>query len=277
MIIILKNADFSANNIGSVVIPWENKDATAMMNRFADGTKSKEREYAFALFITKLQEIGLYENISYIGVPSLANTIADAYRNLKTGVALDYNPTDYSRYKLEKYGTYTSANGNNGQIKASLSGLSEVTLAIGTIEKTSGVKYMLHMGNMDVSYRVCAGSKNIVRPQTTQIGVNSFVTSASTPNITDANQFVCITNGVQTSPSLDGVETPVALGFNYGDTRFSGYPGFANSSWHNTGLETLIIILNKALSVSEAMALDGAISGYTDYIYEGDIDTIAIS
>ena len=89
MLIVLKGADFSANKIGTVVVPRENFDVTTS-NILSKYTKSVSIDIQYALddLIIGLKANGIWSKIVFAYFPVLANSVAEALYEAKGGIAL---------------------------------------------------------------------------------------------------------------------------------------------------------------------------------------------
>lgn len=94
MIIVLKNADFSAQNIGQISFDAELDPAVvSMLNRYTRFPAVKTNRYAQALnmFYYRLQVSGVYDKLKLLSIPFYANDISEC------GVSIiDDNVTGYN-------------------------------------------------------------------------------------------------------------------------------------------------------------------------------------
>ena len=83
MIFVLKNADFSANNIGTIPLDIEVHEETELIAaRFAgmtDNTKSH-----LNIFVDRLIKAGIYSKLKHLMLPLVAGNVADALQNVLT-------------------------------------------------------------------------------------------------------------------------------------------------------------------------------------------------
>lgn len=83
MIIVLKEADFSANNIGSILIPLSLSEWTKnVVNRFSAYNWTEERKQYLERFYRNLEKYGIFQNIEYMAMPVFASNITGAVKNL---------------------------------------------------------------------------------------------------------------------------------------------------------------------------------------------------
>ena len=83
MIFVLKNADFSANNIGTIPLDIEVHEETELIAaRFAgmtDNTKSH-----LNIFVDRLIKAGIYSKLKHLMLPLVAGNVTDALQNVLT-------------------------------------------------------------------------------------------------------------------------------------------------------------------------------------------------
>lgn len=91
MILILKNADFSRNNIGNIPIINPLTDETLrIMQSYSKFPVEQKNEYVQALnsFIAGAKEAGIYDKISVLAIPILAANIGECSVNVKNGARI---------------------------------------------------------------------------------------------------------------------------------------------------------------------------------------------
>ncbi|MBR6517646.1 MAG: hypothetical protein IKT40_12515 [Bacilli bacterium] len=104
MIIVLKNADFSRNNIGNIPINLPIKEETKrIMSLYTKYPVEQENEFAQALnsLVTKMQNSGLYDKITMLALPSMASSIAECRINAKNGDVVSNESLFESLYTLD--------------------------------------------------------------------------------------------------------------------------------------------------------------------------------
>lgn len=112
MLIVLKGADFSANKIGTVIIPRENLDVTTS-EILSNYTKSLSTDVQYALddLIIGLKANGIWSKIVFAYFPCLANSVTEALYEAKNGVSLsevvNAGSIVTTGYQLENYGLKT--------------------------------------------------------------------------------------------------------------------------------------------------------------------------
>lgn len=91
MILILKNADFSRNNIGNIPITNPLTDETLrIMQSYSKFPAEQKNEYVQALnsFIIGMQDAAIYDKVSVLAIPILAADIGECSVNVKSGATL---------------------------------------------------------------------------------------------------------------------------------------------------------------------------------------------
>lgn len=112
MLIVLKGADFSANKIGTVVLPRENVDVTTS-EILSNYTKSLSINVQYALddLVIGLKSNGIWAKIVYAYFPCLANSVTEALYEAKGGIALSEAVNSASiittGYQVDNYGLKT--------------------------------------------------------------------------------------------------------------------------------------------------------------------------
>lgn len=82
MIFILKNADFSANNLGKIDLPFDLTDRhKAMLAQYSKNITFNQK-MAFGAFINTLDNSGLMSKIKVLCMPILAANVGEAFVNL---------------------------------------------------------------------------------------------------------------------------------------------------------------------------------------------------
>lgn len=111
MIIVLKGADFSANNLGQVDVPITYTEK--MLNYFealGNSTLSEEKKQAAAKLVAQLEYEGLMSKIGYLFLPVLSNSVEQSMINLASDDLEVINPINASLD--ENNGLVISRNGN---------------------------------------------------------------------------------------------------------------------------------------------------------------------
>ena len=83
MIVVLKGADFSANNLGQINISGDARTQTMTMLGYFHKTFTKEQRIAIDEFVAKLQDLGIWDKITNLYLPIIATDRTDAMFNLK--------------------------------------------------------------------------------------------------------------------------------------------------------------------------------------------------
>lgn len=92
MILILKNADFSRNNIGNIPITNPLTEETLrIMQSYSKFPAEQKNEYVQALnsLIVGISDAGIYDKISVLAIPILASNIGECSVNVKSGARLE--------------------------------------------------------------------------------------------------------------------------------------------------------------------------------------------
>lgn len=85
MILILKGADFSANNIGQIEISRKFQEETiAILSKYTK-ILTQEQNYAIDTFVVSLKSLGIYSKLYSIVLPILANDKTEALKNALSG------------------------------------------------------------------------------------------------------------------------------------------------------------------------------------------------
>lgn len=85
MIIVLKGADFSANNIGKIEVPRELDVRTKELLSRYSATLDTNKQYAVDDFVTGLYNNGLADKITCLLLPCLSSSLEEAMVNALTG------------------------------------------------------------------------------------------------------------------------------------------------------------------------------------------------
>ena len=84
MIIVLKGADFSANNIGKIEIPRDLTEKQKQMLANYSKNLSYEQKMAFGTFMNTIDDNGITPKIKVLCMPILAGDKSEAFVNLVT-------------------------------------------------------------------------------------------------------------------------------------------------------------------------------------------------
>lgn len=103
MIIRLKGADFSANNIGKIVYERILKDETRSLLSNYTKVLSEDQQFAVQDFLDGLKDAGIWSTIGNLYLPVLCGNISEALFNVKTSVL---DGTFSSSYVLENNGVH---------------------------------------------------------------------------------------------------------------------------------------------------------------------------
>jgi hypothetical protein len=115
MVFILKDADFSANNVGTIEIPVElNEETLAILAKTTKYSESSSQTLALDAFITALKRNGLWSKIALFVPTFMAasttemayDVISDAY--LVWTNAGTYNSANDTYASASKYGSYVT-------------------------------------------------------------------------------------------------------------------------------------------------------------------------
>lgn len=82
MIIVLKGADFSANNIGKIEIPRDLTEKQKQMLANYSKNLSYEQKMAFGTFMNTIDDNGITPKIKVLCMPILAGDKSEAFVNL---------------------------------------------------------------------------------------------------------------------------------------------------------------------------------------------------
>lgn len=109
MIFILKNADFSKNNVGVIDLTFEVSDETKQLLSNYDKTFFDTEQFAVQRFITGLKDNNIWDKINNLYIPALAGSLATCMYNLKSNT-IDAVPND-NAYMMEQNGLRTKEYG----------------------------------------------------------------------------------------------------------------------------------------------------------------------
>lgn len=113
MIIVLKNAVFSANNIGHIDMPIEiDADIQSLLANYSKAL-SLEKQFAVQSFIKTLRSTGVMSKLHGLYLPILAGQLNESFVNCIDGEShsVTYSPNADS-YQLSSYGVNRYADGN---------------------------------------------------------------------------------------------------------------------------------------------------------------------
>ena len=104
MIFVNKNADYSANSIGKVVVPIHYEKETLQLLSQVTRNVDDAKKTALNILVRSLKSKGLYQYIDMLSLPYFSANPAEATRNLATNTPSDYTDSLNSYYKMEEYG-----------------------------------------------------------------------------------------------------------------------------------------------------------------------------
>lgn len=108
MIIVLNEADFSANNIGQIPNVSELSEQTlAILSNATKYPKSKWNDYSQALntLVNGLVNAGIYDKVSLLTIPVMSKNLTECACNQKTGVSVANTTAFANIYSLESDGS----------------------------------------------------------------------------------------------------------------------------------------------------------------------------
>ena len=105
MIITLKNADFSINNIGKIDINEKlNENTKEILSKYSRQFTDTQK-LALQHFVNGLKSNGIWEHMCNLYIPALAGDMSEMLYNIKTGVVDSIPDSEY--YQSESYGLRT--------------------------------------------------------------------------------------------------------------------------------------------------------------------------
>lgn len=145
MINILKEADFSANNIGKVTIPVVLDDDTlAVLQYVTKYSTSSPQALALDQFVVGMKENGLWDKVKFLALPAFANSLAECFINVKDGISYGPSTTDiYEKvndgYRVNPLATLSNST-NVASYKFDISSLvSPSDFSIGVYDSSGGM------------------------------------------------------------------------------------------------------------------------------------------
>lgn len=170
MILRLRGADFSANNIGKINIIRELRDDTKQLLSNFSKELTTNQQYALQDFIDGLKESGLWSAIGNLYLPILAGDLSETLFNIKTSV-LDATPNGES-YILENGGLHPIANGTKAYVKynGSYQNFHAVIYPTETIAKFDNDQFIY--GLNDYGYNYCRFGVNVSNNLTCYVAIN---------------------------------------------------------------------------------------------------------
>lgn len=103
MIVVLKDADFSANNIGTIEIPYELSQSTKDLLTHLTKYDEEDREaIRLDMFLKALNSASWKSKIKFLCLPAFASTISECFYNIIDGE--NYAPEVVDIYEVRNYG-----------------------------------------------------------------------------------------------------------------------------------------------------------------------------
>lgn len=286
MIIVNRNADYSAVSIGHVDIPFEDSDASRLMAQYSKSI-SETHATAFAHLIADIKAAGLKDYIQCMQIPFLAANGAEAYMDSWREENSTFNASRHLGFHLGKYGSYyvseelapaprpscpyvATGIASGAVTLASLSYLKEFEAGpIATAGALWNSRAYLTGGNPQ--YNIAPSGINPT------IGKNIIIASISSGTTATAIPKI-MRNGTALTKSYSSSQIEAAATlvtdkmsvscFNMGTLDPSS--GFASLKCQ----VAIAILFNKELSDTEKTALNTALDAFSTAIYENDITTI---
>lgn len=285
MIIVNRNADYSAVSIGHVDIPFEDSDASRLMAQYSKSI-SQANATAFAHLIADLKTAGLKDYIQCMQIPFLAANGAEAYKDSWRETNSTFNASTHLGFHLGKYGSYyvkeELAPSPRPSCPYVTTGIEygAVTLASLSYFKESGADPITTAGSLWNSRAYLTGGNpnyNIAPGINISTGKNIIITSISSGTTATAVPKI-MHNGTASTKSYSASQIEAAASIDVIKMAVSCFDKGTmdpSSGFVSTHCQVAIAILfNKELSDIEKTALNTALDTFSTAIYENDITTI---
>jgi hypothetical protein len=189
MILILRNADFSANNVGEVEIPIEiDTDAATIMAKYTKSL-SNTKKNAFSRLISGLKDAGIFAKIDHLFVPCLAGSVSEAFYDAKNDITHNVSDTStYGQYSIDNNGlTSEGGKGEYTQYAITLN-KTNYSFTIGSIVHCESDKgnYYWAMGATEALAQLQSGATSF------GVGIynNNYITASFTTALVAVNDVV---------------------------------------------------------------------------------------
>ena len=285
MIIVNRNADYSAVSIGHVDIPFEDSDASRLMAQYSKPI-SQAHATAFAHLIADLKTAVLKDYIQCMQIPFLAANGAEAYMDSWREKDSTFNASTHLGFHLGKYGSYYVSEELAPSPRPSCPYVATdiasgaVTLASLSYFKESGGDPIATAGALWNSRGYLTGGSpnyNVTPGITIPTGKNITITSISSGTTATAVPKI-MHNGTASTKSYSSSQVEAAVTLDTSKMSVSCFDkGTLDLSTGFVSLKcqvAIAILFNKELSDTEKTALNTALDAFSTAIYENDITTI---
>lgn len=281
MIIVNKYANYSANSIGHVDVPFEDETATAIMAKYTKTISSANRT-AFAHLIADLKAAGLGSNIYSMLIPFLSANVTEAFTDTWRDVDSNYDASIHVGIYNGKYGTYVVFNDVDTTKKAPYVDTSGLTESAATLVSLCYASSANAQGPVSCDRSLWTGKSYItggypdwnILPafSNLEIGENIFITSRTSNAVATASIKGSF-NGVITDYEFTQEQITAARTMPLGRHAVSVFGGnlMTNQFLCQSAQTTISILFNKAFSDSEMQAVYNALHSFSQAIYENDI------
>lgn len=106
MLLVLKNADFSGNNLGNISINLPiNEDVKRILSMYTKYPARQENEFTQALnsLVISMKNLGIYDKVTVLSIPIMASNISECKANAKSGELINNTAFD-TQYALDDNG-----------------------------------------------------------------------------------------------------------------------------------------------------------------------------
>lgn len=228
MIIRLRGADFSDNNIGKVQFKRELTPETLNILSKYSRTITEEQQFAFQDFIQGLKDSGIWSKISVMYMPILSNTLDECMINLKN-LSQCVIPTNKSIYNVE-----------NGWLK--------LTKVDGQLDVSDTVQLKINGSNMNVHFLA------YMNASVEYIDGHTIITNKA--NTSDTGTFYTTIGRTYNANYRIGTTTKNSLA----PIKHKGLLGFSS------GTDTFLSFEDTVKPIAGVVANDNTITDLTCYI-----------
>lgn len=288
MIIVNKHADYSANSIGRIEIPFEDETATAIMAKYTKQVSSSART-AFAHLIADIKTAGLENSIQCLLIPFLAGTAEEACKDSWRDVNSNYDAAVHLGFHVGKYGSYfvrseltpSSPYPSGMYVDTGLT-TAPATIAALCFSKSANTQPLATASILWSSYSfITSGSSDInVLPvvSTKPVGRNIVIASASASKTGTATLKYMHDGVLVTDKQYSAAQITANKNISVNKMAVSCFAGqglaYGNGFVNCLGQTAISILFNKELTDSEFTAVNKALEDFSAVIYENDITTI---
>jgi hypothetical protein len=141
MIIVLKNADFSANNLGKVNIRQSLDVATtALLGYYSNSVNlSDTQKFVVDDFVIGLKANAIWEKLRYCYLPILASNLAECRINFNTGISNTWLDQSFMTFSNKVLNVTSSGNAHMDNVAFDFRNIHQMVNSVGAIHSSEPV------------------------------------------------------------------------------------------------------------------------------------------